>query len=96
MGNLFMHTGKTFSEKELRDRAAKALKLNGFDSIPTLYPISPPIGSKAKPTIRIKPLENNRSMGMGFKLKGASAIQDKLKREKEKAEKALKLNSLIS
>jgi hypothetical protein len=32
----------------------------------------------------------------GKSLEGASAIQDKLKREKEKAEKALKLNSLFS
>ena len=29
-GNVFMHTGKTFSEEELRDRAAKALKLNSL------------------------------------------------------------------
>jgi len=31
----------------------------------------------------------------GIKLKGASAIQNQLRWEKEKAEKALKLNSLI-
>ena len=36
MGNLFMHTGKTFSPEELKDRAAKALKLNGLDDIRTL------------------------------------------------------------
>jgi hypothetical protein len=31
----------------------------GFDYIPTLYPISPPIGSKAKPTMRIKRLKRD-------------------------------------
>ena len=73
-----------------KERAAKALKLNGFDSIvPSLYPI----GGKVKPTIRIKRLKPTSPIKS---LKGASAIQDKLKREKEKAENALKLNSLFS
>jgi len=39
-----------------KERAAKALKLNGFDSIvPSLYPI----GDKVKPTIRIKRLKHS-------------------------------------
>jgi hypothetical protein len=77
-----------------KERAAKALKLNRFDSIaPSLYLISPPTGDKIKPTIRIKRLKPTPPIKS---LKGESAIQDKLKREKERAEKALKLNGLFS
>lgn len=94
---MFKYTGKTYTAEEQRDRAAKAIKLNGIDSCPTLYPISQPIGNKdkdrIKPTIRIKRLKPTLPIKS---LKGASALQDKLKREKEKAEKALKLNSLFS
>jgi hypothetical protein len=76
-----------------KERAAKALKLNGFDYTPTtLNPISKQIGSKVKPTIRIKRLKHGLPIRM---LKGASPIQMKLKAERDKAEKALKLNSLF-
>jgi hypothetical protein len=75
-----------------KEKAAKALKLNGFDSIvPSLYPI----GDKVKPTLRIRRIKPQHRNPTKY-LKGASVIQDKLKREKERAEKALKLNSLIS
>jgi hypothetical protein len=46
----------------------------------------------AKPKIRIKRLKRDDHVKM---LKGTSAIQKNLKSEREKAEKALKLNSLI-
>ena len=45
---------------------------------------------KVKPTIMIKRLKHDRPI---IRLNGASAIQDKLKLEREKAEKALKLDS---
>jgi hypothetical protein len=101
MRDSFMYTGKTFTAEELKDRAAKALKINGFDfddnNIPPpagaikisdntiLYPIE----NKVKPTIRIKRAKPDYPIRY---LKGASVIQDKRKREREKAEKALKLN----
>jgi hypothetical protein len=50
---------------------------------------------KKKPTIRIKRLSFAGSNDIGIKLKGASAIQNQLRWKKEKAEKALKLNSLL-
>lgn len=37
MGNIFMHTGKTFTAEEQKDRVAKALKLNEFDFIPATF-----------------------------------------------------------
>lgn len=75
-----------------KDRAAKALKLNGFDTItPSLHPISQPTGNKVRPTIHIKRLKRERDLPIQ-RLKGASAIQNRLKREKERARKALELN----
>jgi hypothetical protein len=50
------------------------------------------MGNRAKPTIRIKRLKRDAPIKM---LKGTSVIQKNLKSEREKAEKALKLNSLI-
>lgn len=90
-----MHTSRTFSKEELKDRATKALKLNGFDyyDTPSSYPISDPNALDiAKPTITIKRLKRGMPIA---RLNGASAIQNQLKREKERAEKALKLNGCI-
>jgi hypothetical protein len=85
------YTGKTFTAEEQKERAAKALKLNDNDRFinpgPRLFEIP------TKPTVRIKRLKPDLPIK---RLKGASAFQDKLLREKEKAEKALKLNSLFS
>lgn len=74
------------------------MKINGIDNHniqASLYPIPTPTGSKVKPTIRIKRLKPGADLPIKG-LKGASAIQNRLKREREKAEKALKLNSLFS
>jgi hypothetical protein len=60
--------------------------------VPTLFPISPPTGNKAKTTIRIKRLKRDDPIKM---LKDTSAIQKNLKSERKKAEKALKINRLI-
>lgn len=90
-----MHTGKTFTAEVQKDRTTKGLKLTIMivpNNGPTLFPISPPTGNKAKPTIRIKRLKRDDPIKM---LKGTSAIQKNLKSEREKMEKALKLNSLI-
>jgi hypothetical protein len=83
-------TGLTriYNYEEQRERADKAIKLNGgtdYDYEPRLL-----AASSRKPTIRIKPLSFS---GPGIKLKGAS-IQNQLQKEKEKAEKGLKLNGL--
>jgi hypothetical protein len=74
------------------------LKLNGFDNDYNYTPTYPSkqIGSKPKPTLRIKRLKSKQYDNPAKYLKGASVIQDKLKLEKEKAENALKLNSLFS
>ena len=91
-----------YNAEDQKERAAKALKLNGFDYYDydnsSLYPVSNTPGSIAKPTIMIKrlPLQVRRKSRPDcpvMRLKGASTIQDKVKLEREKAEKALKLNS---
>jgi hypothetical protein len=53
------------------------------------------IPHKTEPTIRIKRLRFSNTKGFNIKIKGASAIQNQLRWEKEKAGKALKLNSLL-
>jgi hypothetical protein len=76
---------KIYSTEEQMERASKVLKLNvGTDYEPRLL-----AASSKKPTISTKWLSFN---GPGVKPKGASSIQRQLQLEKEKAEKALRLN----
>jgi hypothetical protein len=80
---------KIYCPEEQRERAAKALGLNGgTDYEPRLLAAS---SMKKKPTIRIKRWSYS---GPGIKLKGASSIQNQLQKGREKAEKALRLNGL--
>jgi hypothetical protein len=68
---------------EERERADKALRLNGFNDEYNFQ-------LKVKPTIRIKRLSFS---GPGIRLKGASSSQRQLMDlERIKAEKALNLN----
>lgn len=81
---------KIYCPEEQRERANKALKLNGVtDYEPRLLAAS---STKKKPTVRIKRLSFS---GPGNKLKGASSIQNQLYKEREKAEKALRLNGIV-
>ena len=74
---------KIYCPEEQRERADKALRLNGFTG-----PLLPK--TRAKPTIRIKRLSFSGN-GPGIKLKGASSTKE----EREKADKALRLNGLV-
>ena len=86
---------KIYCPEEQRERATKALKLNGgptsaYDYDPRLLAAS---SSNRKPTLRIKRLSFS---GPGIKLKGASSSSNLqrqlLERERINAEKALRLN----
>ena len=81
---------KIYCPEEQRERATKALRLNGgLDYNHITERLLAASSLKKKPTIRIKRLGYS---GPGIKLKGASSIQRRLQLEKEKAEKALRLN----
>jgi hypothetical protein len=82
---------KIYCPEEQRERATKALKLNGgSDYDPRLLAAFSFTSKKErKPTIRIKRLSFSNP---GNKLKDASSIQNQLQKEREKAEKALRLN----
>lgn len=76
---------RIYCAEEERQRADKALRLNGItsDNNPIVKL------SKTKPTLNIKRL----GAGPGIKLKGASSLQRQLdEKERIKAEKALRLN----
>jgi hypothetical protein len=97
---------KIYCTEEQRERALKALRLNGDtspDCDPRLLAASSPI--KRKPTVRIKKRSSFSSQGLqprlkdassieGMRLKEAPSIQGQLK-ERERAEKALRLNGFI-
>jgi hypothetical protein len=78
---------KIYDPEEQRERASKALRLNGGpDYDPMTARLLAASSIKKKPTFRIKPL-------VGSKLQSGSTLQRQLlKREREKAEKALRLN----
>jgi hypothetical protein len=78
--------GASFLQME-REKAEKALRLNGA---PMNIPAAS-IATKEKQTFKIKRVAFN---GSGRKLKGASSIIQQMKREKEMAEKALRLNGV--
>ena len=105
--DIFFYNGRTFTAEEQKVGAAKALKLNDNYGIvdPSPDPSPSPIpriqtGSslnkprnKAKPLVFVKRLKRDYPSRY---LKGASDIYKSSRIEREKAEKALKLNSLIS
>lgn len=69
------------------------LQLNGCISYDYDYRLL--AASSKKPTIRIKRLSFSGHNPNSIKLKGASFIQRQLHEERDKAEKALRLNGLV-
>jgi hypothetical protein len=74
---------RILTPEEAREIAAKMLRLNGGpDYYPEIDSLLAASSTKRKPTFKI------RRFGSGSQLKGASSIS----KEREKAEKALRLN----
>ena len=75
---------------EERERADKALRLNGFNGEDSLY-----FKSKVKPTIKIKRLNLG---GSGIRLKGASSFNSNIQRQlldRERIKNWLIVNYLV-
>jgi hypothetical protein len=86
---------RVYTPEEEKERAMKALKLNGFESLGYDYdPRYDPklLAASSKPIVRIKRLGFSGHSPNNIKLKGASSVRKYLNEEKEKAEKAFGLN----
>jgi hypothetical protein len=79
---------RIYNHEEQRQRALKALRLNG-DSSPDYNPRLLAASSTKKPIVGIKRLSYSGSPGI--ELKGASSLQ----KEREKAKKAQRLNGIV-